>query len=71
MAAVVACEGNEITLQVTVKLEGSLREMENNILDGFNEMGSLATAEVLQKFDTDESPIKLGEVKIFIVFLQH
>ena len=66
MAKVVANKGNELTLQVTVKISGSLMEMENAILDGCNEMGSLATAEVLQKFDTDGSPIKLGEVKMTV-----
>ena len=66
MAEVVAREGNEITLQVTVSLVGSLMEMENKILDGCNEIGSLATAEALQKFDTDGSPIKLGEVKMTV-----
>ena len=66
MAKVVANKGNELTLQVTVKISGSLMEMENAILDGCNEMGSLATAEALQKFDTDGSPIKLGEVKMTV-----
>ena len=66
MAEVIAREGNEITLQVTVSLVGSLMEMENKILDGCNEIGSLATAEALQKFDTDGSPIKLGEVKMTV-----
>ena len=66
MAEVVAREGNKLTLQVTVTLTGSLLEMENNILDGCNELGSLATAEALQKFDTDGSPIKLGEVKMTV-----
>ncbi len=59
-------EGNELTLQVTVKLTGSLMDMEKTILDGCNKMGSLATAEALQKFDTDGSPIKLGEVKMTV-----
>ena len=40
--------------------------MENNILDGCNEMGSLTTAEALQKFDTDGSPIKLGGGKMTV-----
>ena len=66
MAKVVANKGNELTLQVTVQISGSLMEMENAILDGCNEMGSLATAEALQKFDTDGSPIKLGEVKMTV-----
>jgi len=41
MAQVTAHEGNKLTLQVTVNLSGSLIKMENNILDGCNEMGSL------------------------------
>ena len=64
MAQIVARNGNEITLQVTVTLTGSMMDMENAILDGCNEIGCLATTEALQKFDTDGSPIKLGEVKM-------
>jgi len=64
MAEIVARNGNELTLQVTVKLRGSLMEMENSILDGCNEMGSLATQEALQRFDTDGSSIKLGGTKM-------
>ncbi len=66
MSEVVAHEGNQLTLQVTVTLTGSLMEMEKAILDGCNEMGGLATAHALQKFDTDGSPIKLGEVKLTV-----
>ena len=66
MAEVVAHDGNQLTLQVTVTLTGSLLEMEKAILDGCNEMGGLATAQALQKFDTDGSPIKLGEVKLTV-----
>jgi hypothetical protein len=43
MSEIVTRNGNEITLQVTVKLTGSLMEMENAILDGCNEIGILAT----------------------------
>ena len=64
MAEIVARNGNEITLQVTLKLTGSLLEMENLILDGCNDIGCLATAEALQRFDTDGSPIKLGDTKM-------
>lgn len=64
MAKIIACNDNELTIQVTVKLTGSLMEMENRILDSCNEMGCLATAEALQKFDTDGSPIKLGDTKM-------
>lgn len=66
MAEVVSQEGNQYTLQVTVTLTGSLMEMEKAILDGCNEMGRAATAQALHKFDTDGSPIKLGEVKLTV-----
>jgi hypothetical protein len=64
MAKIIARNGNEVTLQVTLKLSGSLLEMENVILDGCNELGCVATAEALKKFDTDGSPIKWGEAKM-------
>ena len=64
MAEIIARNGNELTIQVTIKLIGSLMEMENSILDSGNEVGCLATTEALQKFDTDGSPIKLGETKM-------
>jgi len=64
MAEIIARIGDELTIQVTMKLSGSFMEMENTILDGCNEMGCLATTEALQKFDTDGSPIKLGDIKM-------
>ena len=53
-----------MTIQVTIKLNGSLLEIENTILDSCNEIDSLATTEALKKFDTDGSPIKLGDIKM-------
>jgi hypothetical protein len=64
MAEIIARNDNELTIQVTIKLTGSLLEMENTILDSFNEIGCLATAEALKRFDTDGSPIKLGDTKM-------
>jgi hypothetical protein len=64
MAEIIARNATEITIQVTVKLTGSLLDMENAILDSCNEMGCLATTEALQKFDTDGSPLKLGGTKL-------
>jgi len=66
MAEIVARNGNDLTIQVTIKLTGSLMEMENTILDSFNEMGCLATTEALKIFDTDGSPIKLGDTKMTV-----
>ena len=64
MAEIIARDGNEVTLQVTFRLSGSLLEMENVILNACNEVGCAATAEALEHFDTDGSPIKWGEVKM-------
>ena len=66
MAEIIARNDNELTLQVTVKLTGSLMEMENLILDACNDIGGLATQEALQRFDTDGSPIKLGDTKMTV-----
>jgi hypothetical protein len=66
MAEIIARHGKELTIQVTVKLSGSLMEMENTVLDCCNEVGCLATKEALHKFDTDGSPIKLGATKMTV-----
>jgi hypothetical protein len=64
MAEIIAHNGNELTIQVTIKLTGSILEMENTILGSCNEMGCLATTEALKRFDTDGSPIKWGDPKM-------
>ncbi len=52
--------GTRVTLQVEVDLAGSMLEMESSIQDAVNEVGSLATAQPLARFDTDGSIIELG-----------
>jgi hypothetical protein len=54
----------QLTFQVTIDLEGSMLEMEEKILESLNEVGRVATAEGLKKFDTDGSSIQLGSVKL-------
>ncbi len=66
MADIIARNGNELTIQITLQLSGSLLEMENTILNSCNEIGCLATTEALQKFDTDGSPIKWGSTKMTV-----
>ncbi len=48
MAKIVTREGNRLTLQVTVKLTGSLKDMEKNILDEMK-WGSLAIPGIPRK----------------------
>ena len=63
MAKITKQNKSEITLEVTIKLDGSILEMENNIQNACNEVGNLATQKALSMFDTDGSPIKLGSEK--------
>ncbi|MBK5932183.1 hypothetical protein CCR82_17000 [Halochromatium salexigens] len=53
-----------MTLEVTVRLSGSLMEMEEVILEATNALECCATEEALGRFDTDGSPIRLGETKL-------
>jgi len=64
MAKIVGRSGNEVTVAVTVRLEGSLLDMEEAIQAATNEVGCCVSEEALKHFDTDGSPIRLGEVKL-------
>nr|WP_242513177.1 hypothetical protein [Halochromatium salexigens] len=61
---VVRRSGDEVTVEVTVRLSGSLMEMEEAILEATNAVGCCATEEALGRFDTDGSPMRLGETKL-------
>ena len=52
MAKIIQDQGNEVTLQITVKLTGSLMDMEDSIQLATNELGIAATKEALKKIDT-------------------
>ena len=62
-AELIAHDGEELTIQVKVKITGSLFEAEHAILDACNEVGQLATLHALKRFDTDGSPIQVGGIK--------
>jgi heptaprenylglyceryl phosphate synthase len=64
MATVVKRSGEEVTVAVTVRLSGSLLEMEAAILEASNAVGRCATEEALQRFDADGSPIQVGEITL-------
>jgi hypothetical protein len=64
MAAVVRRSGEEVTVEVTVRLGGSLLDMEGAIQEASNAVGRCATEEALKRFDTDGSPIRVGEIKL-------
>ena len=64
MAEIISRTGDELTLQVKIKLSGQLMDMEKSILSGCNDLGSLATAEAIKEFDTDGSPLQVGGIKL-------
>lgn len=64
MAKIIKQEGNELTLEIKVRLDSSFFESEKNILDACNELGNIATEKALEQFDTDGSPIMIGNIKL-------
>ena len=64
MATVVKRSGEEVTVEVTVRLSGSLLEMEGAIQEATNAVGRCVTEEALERFDTDGSALRIGEIKL-------
>jgi hypothetical protein len=64
VAEVVSVHGDEVVLQVRVKLSGSMLEMEEKIQEAVNEVGNVATQEALQRFDTTGAGIQIGSVRM-------
>ena len=56
--------GNELTLEIKIDLSGSMLEAEEKIQAACNAVGSLSTEKALECFDTDGSPVVIGEKKI-------
>ena len=64
MATVITKKGNSITIQTTIELTGSMLEMETIIQSRINEVGLIATSEVLSRFDTTGSQINIASMKL-------
>jgi len=63
-AEVITANEDEVILQVKIKLNGSLMDMENSIQEAVNEIGMLATHQALKKFDTTGAPIQVGSIRM-------
>jgi len=61
---VVKRSGDEVTVEVTVSLSGTLLEMEAAIQEASNAVGRCVTEEALRRFDADGSAIRVGEIKL-------
>ncbi len=53
-----------ITLQVTIPFTRSMLESESVIQDSMNQVGCMATQELLKTFDTDGEALQIGAVKM-------
>jgi hypothetical protein len=60
---VVSATDESVTIQITVPYGKSMLSSEEIIQQKLNEAGMLATGKVLERFDTDGSPIMIGDTK--------
>lgn len=60
---IISLKADVLTVQVEVKLSGSMMELERSIVEATNAVGTLATGEALHRFDTDGTPIEIGAEK--------
>src|SRR6478672_4673669 len=63
-ATIVARTESDFTIQVEIPYGSSMLDAEEVLQQRLDEAGTLATAEVLQRFDTDGSPIQVGDTKL-------
>ncbi len=61
---VLSNENNSLVLEVHIPLGTVMLEGEQCIEQALNEAGSLASGELLKRFDTDGSAIQIGDVKL-------
>ena len=64
-AKLISLDNDTVTIELKVKLGGSMLASEAAILNTLNEAGCIATKEALTRFDTDGSRIELGDDKWF------
>ena len=63
-AAIVARSESTFTIQVEVPYGSSMLDAEETLQQRLNEAGTLATGEILRRFDADGSPIQVGDTKL-------
>ena len=62
-AELVAHNGNEVTVQFTVKLTGHMLDDEQTLQHSLNEAGQIVMQPMLKQFDTNGEPICVNGVK--------
>lgn len=62
-AELISKNGNEVTVQFTVKLTGSMLNDEQALQQSLNEAGQIAMKPMLEQFDTNGEPIRINGIK--------
>ena len=62
-AELISKNGNEVTVQLTVKLTGAMLNDEQALQQSLNEAGQVAMKPMLEQFDTNGEPIRVNGVK--------
>lgn len=63
-AELISIDGKTVTLELQVELSRSMLENEERIQTVLNEAGCRVTEEALKRFDTDGSPLVVGQMKL-------
>jgi hypothetical protein len=63
LAELVKHSGNEVTVQFTVKLTGSMLDDEQALQRSLNEAGQIAMQPILEQFDTNGEPVRVNGIK--------
>jgi len=63
LAKLVDHKDNEVTVQFTVKLTGSMLDDEQALQQSLNEAGQVAMQPILKQFDTNGEPIRVNGIK--------
>ena len=63
-AQLIERDGDRITIQIECDLSDSMLDTEEAIQAALNDAGTVATREALTRFDTDGSPIEVGQVRL-------
>ena len=62
-AELISKNGNEVTVQFTVKLTGAMLNDEQALQRSLNEAGQVAMKPMLEQFDTNGEPIRINSIK--------
>jgi hypothetical protein len=63
-ATIVHESADSLTIQVVIRFNRSMLEAQESICDALNQAGTLASNNFLKRFDTDGSPIIIGDTTL-------